>query len=243
MKRLVYFFLLFIFFSAIANGIKIKINVAEKIDKSEVLLYNSTVNNVFELVDEIYNIGSVAYKTRVRMDVFNASKLLFTAYSKEVLLNPGAAKTISLYWFSNTTGNYTARIRTYYAGEIGQRNISFRVAGKPYTNIIQIRNVRTYDKFIVVELSTPKELNNIVVVASNYSPSWIFETVKISKAKGDVVVKIPYSCPTFTSRNIVINAFTLDGKQFTSKVVKLEKKQGILYWLYYLFDYLRIVNK
>ena len=196
-------------------------------------------NEVFKVIFKFVNGGSVAYKVRGRLDVFNQiGELVFTGWSKEVDFCPGTDKTFELYWYPvNMTGNFTGRIRVYYGNEILENSsIKFKIKGvKKPEKALEIFNVKVYDDVIEVDVRSKKNLTDLLVIPSEYPLGWIFEQGRIESIKKDETkrISINYEPALWTSdRNTSLYLVTEDGKYFGHETFILEKENGLKKILY-----------
>lgn len=244
----------------------VEVNVIEILrGKISAISYNSTVDKVFKATIEFYNTGSAGYKTRIRMDVFNESLneslesnllesgLVYRGWSKEISMVPGVRKNFHIYWYPyNVSGNFTAKLRAYYGGEISEfREIQLEVKDVPTpADVFEIKRFRAYDDYVKFDLKikgsstdsiaepVTEPITNVIILPSDYPMGWIFEQTKIDRmGRNDVkLVVLPYEPSLWEPTNITINVVTEDGKYFTSRSFALEKEAGALKYIHYITD-------
>jgi len=247
MKKILFmlFILLLIIFSVSAQVIKIE--VAEVLSGNITsLVYNPSIDtNIFKITTEFFNTGSIGYKARARLDVFSQSGLLYTGWSKEASLVPGIKSSFNIYWFEpNITGNFSGRIRIYYANEIKELEIKFEI--KNFTisqDIFEISDLRTYDNYVKFSLRSSQTVNSVIAFPSKYPLGWIFEQTKIEKLNQNdkISVSLPYQPSLWTPSEVTIAVVTEDGKYYSSKTFILVKEEGLLKYVHYLTDGLRVL--
>ena len=225
----------------------IKVHIAEVLGGNvSSLAYNQTLDtNLFKVTTEFYNTGSVGYNARSRLDIFSQSNLIYTGWSKESSLIPGTRSSYDIYWYEpNTTGDFSAKLRIYYANEIKESEISFKI--KNFTvsqDIFKISEIRTYDDYIKFSLKSPQSVGNVIVFPSKYPSGWIFEQTKIEKLDENdkVSVSLPYRASLWMPSEVTIAIVTEDGKYYSSKTFSLAKEEGLLKYIHYLTDGLRVL--
>jgi len=246
MKKIL-FMLFILLLISIANAQLIKVNIAEVLNGNITsLVYNPNMNtNLFKITTEFFNTGSIGYKARARLDIFSQSNLLYTAWSKEASLIPGVKSSFDMYWYEpNMTGNFSGRLRVYYANEIKESEIRFKI--KNFTisqDIFEISDLRTYDNYIKFSLKSPQTLSNVIVFPSKYPLGWIFEQTKIEKLNQNdkISVALPYQPSLWIPNEVTIAVVTEDGKYYSSKTFTLVKEEGLLKYIHYLTDGLRVL--
>jgi hypothetical protein len=186
------------------------------LDAGLFLTYPNSTKRTFELLAEFYNRGSSAYFARARLDVFKENES-FTAWSEEKVLYPGDRESFKLYWFPSLSGNFSARIRIYYAGEILERFLNFS-ATKPNA---------TKDPFLVYKdevrfvLDSNKTLDDVIISFDGYPSTWMFEQHRLD-VKKPKKVRIPFS-GVWKELDVRMYIFTQDGKNFKEMEFRLER--------------------
>lgn len=210
----------FLFLCSGANALKIDIDISEKMEGNISSLYYNESSNLVNFIVEFYNIGSIGYNAAVRMDIFNEN-YTFTAWSEEKTLFPGIKKTYDIYWFSETSGNFTGRIRIYYGNEILEKYIKIRLNNSVQTEDgYEIKNFDVRDNFVRFNIM-PKERKNFTIIPYKYPSSWIFEQSKVQDRENAV---IKYKPSPWYPTDVKIAFVSDDMKYFTIKNFRLEKK-------------------
>lgn len=141
--------------ACLANASELEVNVNELIQGQIKYAYKN--ENIFKISSEIYNSGSVGYKARSRIDIFDKDNIIFTGWSREKPLVPGEQKDFNIYWCQpNTSGNFIVRLRFYYGGEMYEKNITFEISTQIQEDIFEIYNFRTYDDYIRFDIKSKK---------------------------------------------------------------------------------------
>lgn len=224
----------------------IELRIKEIIDK-EVgpLMYNKSISNGPFLVSfEIFNSGSVGYRARARMDVYKDKNFLFSGWSKEYSLNPGMRSKFDIYWFPvNLTGNYKAKIRIYYGNEMDDlKSINFKLKNiiTP-KDVVEITDLETYDDEIVFNIKSDQNLNNVLIIPSDYPLGWVFEQEKIENLEKNEKkqIVIPYEPALWIETPLTINVITGDGQYYTRGQFSLEREGKFSQFLHYLLKILK----
>lgn len=244
MRRLFLAIPLFLFLSIVTAQV-IHVDIVETLNVTiSAISYPKITNGAFKITTEIFNTGSVGYRARVRLDVFDQHNLLYRGWSSETSLSPGARTSSNIYWYEpNRTGNFKGRLRIYYANEINETEINFEVRDLPTTqDIFEISDFRTYDDYIKFSLKSPQTVKNIIAFVSDYPIGWIFEQTKIEKLEQNdkISVSIPYQPSLWVPSEITLSIVTEDGKYYSSKSFNLAKEEGFLKYINYLVDAIRV---
>jgi len=245
MKKIL-FVISILFLISIVSAQKIDVSIAEDLNVSiSSLSYPEINNNIFKLTTELFNRGSIGYKVRERLDVFNQSKVLYTAWSREEPLVPGTRSVFNIYWYEpNKTGNFTGRLRVYYENEIKESEIEFEVKDLSITqDIFEISNFRTYDDYIKFSLKSPQTVKNVIAFVSDHPMGWIFEQAKIENLDQNdkISVYIPYQASLWTPSEIKVSIVTEDGKYYSSKSFTMVKEGGLIMYINYLIDAIKVL--
>lgn len=240
MKKLIFFVIIFPLTILFANAIMIRVGIKERLD-GEISFFN--IKEIFNLVKfeiEFYNTGSLEYKARVRVDILNNSKIVFTAWSNEVYFSPGDRRNFNLYWFSNTSGNFTIRVRVYYGNEIEEKIFNFKKNSfNQSLKNIEISPVRVYDNFIVFDLKTEKNISKVIIIPDHFPTTWIVEQKEI-EIKGRKTVSIDYLPVTLKEREGKIIVVSSDGKYFGERNFIFKKEIGLKYYILLLIDKIKL---
>ena len=224
--------ILFFSFMSISYAVSINVNINPALTgEINYLKYNAS-NNLVEFDIEYFNSGSFAYKTRIRMDVFENNEKVFTAWSKEHEFFPGNTKNYKLYWFVNKEGNFTVTPRIYFAKEIiPLEDIVIEKHHITETeSIFDIKNFKVYENRMTFTLNTSKSAKNIKIIPTKFIPGWIIEQAELtSLGPGEKKqISLFYEPTVWSSRDINIAIASDNGKYYTEKTLKMRKQKSRL---------------
>jgi hypothetical protein len=230
--------------SGIAAAILIGISIKMEVQGNVTAVFYSTSNGVFKMTPEFYNTGSVAYKARARLEIINATDVIFTGWSKEEVLAPGDRKTFEIYWYSPNVGKFNTSLRMYYGREVADYATSqIEIKNTQATkDIFKIENFKTYDDYIRFDIKTNQSLNNILIIPSGYITNWVFEQrriEKIDKYRRTEVV-IPYEPTVWIPSQVTIEIVTEDGKYYASRSFELQREVGVWKYVGPVIDKIRL---
>ena len=242
MKALIPILLMFLALFAVKAQM-IEIGIQEVLQGNiSALLYNQTSHLVHFQV-EFFNSGSVDYKARARIDIFKGSRLLYTGWSDEREFWPGARESFDLFWYpSNLSGDFKARIRIYYAGEIAERVINFSIQQLPKPqSIFQMLDFRTYDEWVKLSIRSQKSVEGVVLIPSGFPRGWVFEQAKLKGLEEGKrkTAYIKYEPAIWRPVEVKIYAISQDGKFVSFQTFKLEREKGLLKYVRFFLDYLK----
>jgi len=241
--KLLVFLLFFSLVLSNANAVLIEVKVPKTLKGNVTSFSYESSKNLGTFKLEFYNSGSISYTGRARIDVFNDSQTIFTAWSEEKKFMPGDRKIFELYWFTNLTGNFSGRIRMYFANEILEKTFNLeKVYSYPTENVFTISSFRTYENAVVFDLKAEKDVKNVAIIPENIPLGWIFQQKKIEEMKkGEVrTVAISYKPTVWSEENLALSIADGDGKYFAQEEVKLKKESGLLGFVHYLIDLLKL---
>jgi len=186
---------------------------------------NSSVINSFL---EFNNIGSIPFRTRVRIDIFGNNGLINTIWSNEKIIRPSEKKNFKIFSYINKTGDYYSEVRVYYGGNIlDYKNFSFKMTdAETPKNIFEIKRLRASDKQIKFSIKSLEDCKNIVILFSGYPESWIVEENIIgSLTKNNLTpITINYIPIEWENKKMIVHIFSEDGKYFMTKEIMLERE-------------------
>jgi len=241
-KLLAFLFLLTLI--PVANAVIIEVKIPKVLRGEISSFYYNISGNLMTFKVEFYNSGSIGYKSRVRIDVFNDSQQIFTAWSEERKFVPGDRKIFELFWFTNLTGNFSGRIRAYFANEIVEKEFKLEKSfAYPAEKAFSISNFRTYENAVVFDLKSEKYAGNVVIVPENIPLGWIFQQKRLEIRENEVkTVAISYKPAIWSEENLTLSIASLDGKYFTQEEVRLKKESGFLGFIHYFIDVLKLAK-
>ncbi|UCD07202.1 MAG: hypothetical protein JSW41_05250 [Candidatus Aenigmatarchaeota archaeon] len=241
-KIMITFIALFLSIS-IAGATEIEVLVSKSLEGNLKVAGIQNDAGVIELSTEFHNTGSVSYKARVRMDVLDGTKTLFTGWSDKKMIVPGERKNFKIYWYrTNTRGDFPSTIRVYYGNEITEPKIvNLTVYTINTEDVFKIHDFKTYDDYLRFDLEANKTVNETIVFASEYPMGWIFEQVKIDEIKEgrSAEVIIPYQTDLYYQDNIKIMIVTKDCRYHKEDTFGLERLTGISKYINLFLDWLK----
>jgi len=244
MKKIFLSILLLILSISIVNSSKIEVNVPEVLNGeiSAFFLNKSLNSGVVKTKIEFDNIGSIPFKSRLRLEILEQEKLLYTLWSDGKEINPSEKKIFEFFTYINKTGFFKSRIRVYYGGEIlDHDNTTFEIKNtKNPEDIFEIKRLRAYEDYIKFDIKSKKNVNNIIIMFSDYPKSWIIEQKKIESLKKNnrFPVKIKYIPVSWIDKEIRIHIFTEDGNFYKTENIILKNESGIKRLFNSILDFL-----
>jgi len=245
MKAKLLFIVLVLMLSG-ASAVLIEVEVPKTLTANLTSFSIESSKNLIAFKLEFYNSGSVSYTSRTRIDIFNDSQLIFTGWSEEKKFAPGDRKNFELYWFTNSSGNFSGRVRLYFANEILERAFNLeKNYSYPTQDVFTIGGFRTYDNFVVFDLRAERDVRNVVIIPENIPIGWIFQQKKIEgMKKGEVkTVVVNYKPAAWSEENLTLSIASEDGEAFTQEEVRLRKETGFLGVFYYMIDLLKLATR
>jgi hypothetical protein len=192
---------------------------------------------------EFFNSGSVAYKTRLRIDILNPREIMFTGWSKEETMMPGERKNFEIYWYTPKTENIVAKVIAYYERERTEREMRLKIVNNQTSeDVFQIKNFRTYDDHVKFQIKSNRTLGNVLVIPKNYMMGWVFEQKKMENLdeNKNVEVIIPYETDVWFSHDVNIEVVTEDGRYHSVFSFSLNKEEGLWKYIHYIIDELSL---
>jgi hypothetical protein len=234
--------LLFLIRIAYSSLIEVGINETIKGNVSSITYDNNS--NIVKFSIEFYNTGSVGYKDRIKIEIFDNEDLIFSGWSQEKDLMPGERKSFDIYWYNNKTGKYFAKLKSYFGNEILEyKEFEFSIgrSTKPEDNF-EIKNFRTYDNFIIFDVDSKEDSHDVVIIPQQYTSGWIFEQKEIGNLtkNGSKLVVMNYYPSLWTPSNVSLAIVSDGGKYYTEGTLEMKKNEGLTGAFFYVVDRLRI---
>lgn len=238
-------FIVSLFFLDLASAQMIKIGVKPELKGNISALFYNISNGVLRINPELYNSGSIPYKSAARLDILNSTDTIFTGWSKEEELMPGERRDFEIFYYTpRALENLTAKIRMYYGFEVIEQKIELKIENvQTPKDVFQIKNFRAYDDFIKFQLRSSEPLKNVLIIPRDYMMGWMFEQKKIENLEGNrnTEVVLPYKPSVWLSHNITIDVVTEDGGYYSTNSFSLQREKGILKYIHYLTDKLSLI--
>jgi hypothetical protein len=156
---------------------------------------------------------------------------------------PGDRKNFEIYWYTNSTGNFSARVRAYFGNEILERKFSLEKKNSfSPEDVFEIKNLRTYDDFIVFDIKAKRNAKDVVILPSDFPLGWVFEQKKIDflKEGEEKTVAIDYHPTVWSEGKLNLIVASDEGRYKTEERFEMKKEVGILWLIYYLTDMLKL---
>lgn len=244
MKALVLTLACFLFLVNIASAALLEVGVKEKLEATmNSILYENSSNTV-RFSFEFYNTGSVPYKARIRNDVSNGNVTIFTGWSQEKDMMPGDKKTFDIYWYADSVGDYSSKVRVYFGNEVKEyKKVDLTISDfVDSEDVFEIRDFRTYDNYVVFDIMSTEDLESLVIIPQKYTAGWVFEQkelVNVSKESWKPVT-INYYPSLWNPSNISLGIVANNGKYYSEKELEMKKIGGITGLYYYITDAIKL---
>jgi len=242
-KKITFSIFLVLSLFSVANSTIIEVEVPQSLFGNFTSFSYDSSKDILKFWFEFYNSGSTAYRTRIRLDVLNDSKIVFTGWSDEKVLMPGDRKNFEIYWYTNSTGNFSARARAYFGNEILERKFSLEKKNSfSPEDVFEIKNFRTYDDFIVFDIKAKRNAKDVVILPSDFPLGWVFEQKKIDflKEGEEKTVAIDYHPTVWSEGKLNLIIASNEGRYKTEERFEMRKEMGIFWLIYYLTDMLKL---
>jgi len=227
MKKLLAFLVSSFLAFVISKAVIVKVDVKE-ICSVEIKSLNIFLENLPRMDVEIYNSGSLPYYFRLSVEGKNK------VWSRKISEAPGDLKKVSLYFLpSNET-----KIKIHFCNKIFEKSIETKEKEFEEGDWFSIRKARAYSDFIFLEVISNVS-SEIAIMPLNYPENWIIENYVGKLKVGKNFVKINFESEIISERNVSFVIASTDGKYFSKSEVKVERKIGLEYWLFYIFDIVR----
>ncbi len=215
----------FLFLLPVVAASNVEVRVAEYL-KGEFVLTNYTLNdNILNATTEFYNSGSVSYRLRMRLDVYDGVNR--SVWSDERTLLPGSREHYTIFW-PVRNNNITARFRAYFANEImPEKSAALAAPQQNRSDVFEIANIKTSGSRIEFDVTSNKSAD-IMAVAVSYPTAWIFEESGMHHVENNSIVRVGmnYKADIWSPASITVAIFSYDGKYYTEKKVKLEPENA-----------------
>lgn len=209
---------IFLLYSANASALSVAMDVGEELNADIKTINTTTENGVYWLSVEFYNSGSIGYKATARLDIFNGSKSIFTYWTDSREMVPGKKEYFDLYGYVPSSGNYSKRLRIYFANEVlekwysaSQWTVSKRegifTAKNPFSG------TESGNEYLEFDLSSNQSIENVLILPSNYPRGWIFPGTKAGlEANTTYRQRLLFEPDMPSPGNISIIVVSSDGK-------------------------------
>lgn len=234
-------FMSVVVFSTSAHAAQIEVEIPEEIG-GEARSFSKDVGDLTEFKMEFYDIGSIPYTARMRVDLFKDSELIFTGWSGESEMTPGRRTNFDILWYGQETGKIDGRLRMYFANEIvNQEFVIEKGEMSSAESVFDVSSFRTHDDYVIFDLVSEKDVGGVVVIPDDYPLGWVFEQVQIGdmKAGERKIVVLPYEPTLFVESTATIVVVSDAGAYVTYDDFEMRKDTSIGGMITRFFDDIR----
>jgi hypothetical protein len=227
MKKLLLFLLFNLFLFSASNSLIVKVDIKEACFV-EIKSLSVSLENFPKLEAEIYNSGSLPYSFRILIEGENR------VWSRKIFEVPGDLKKIRLYFLpSNET-----KMKIYFCNRIFEKSLDVKEKSFQKGDWFFVKKARVYSNFISLEILSNVS-SDVVVIPLYYPENLIIENYEGRFKTGKNYVRVNFEGEIMGERNISFVIASTDGKYISASEVRLERKQGIEYWFFYIYDTIR----
>jgi hypothetical protein len=231
------------YFSYSVSSSDINVKIQNKFDGNITSLLCHQYYDLIKCEMEFYNKGTVPYKARVKIEIFNGSENIFTGWSNENILMSGDRKEFDAYLYTNTSGNIIVRSSVFFGDDILKRSIEIeKNSSSPPESIFEIKNLRVYENRIIFDVKSNSDINNLVVIPDDFIQGWIFEQKKIDSMNEnkEKTISILYFPSVWVDNNMKMIIASEDGKYKTEEIIYLKKETGFTFFIHSIIDNVKI---
>jgi len=233
--------------SPLVLGVPVDINIPETIkgNPGYIDAYGNVTAVPQRFVIDWENQGSVSCRTRLRVDIKNDSLYAYTAWSREVGLEPGDHSDFDTYFYPQYSGNYTAQYFVYHCNtieDLGNRTFEAIVpentADENGENAAGGENAETRatmplgisstnnESRISLKIAAKKSVPDFVVIPKKFPLGWIVESKKVSSMneKEEMEVSIDYLPSIWKPLEIEFDIVSVDGKYHSTQKIQLKEE-------------------
>jgi hypothetical protein len=205
-----------------AHALSIAMDVGEQLNADLKTINTSLDNGLYWTSVEFYNSGSIGYRATARLDIFSGETKVFTSWSDTREMAPGKKEYFSLYGYVNQTGNYSLRLRIYFANEILEK---WHPASQwnviPRQSMFMVRNVFSGKDFVDLEIQADRDINAVILPA-DYPQGWVFQSSEISlKENQTLKQRVFYTSDMPLVKNATIIVSSKDGNYVTTSSFRM----------------------
>lgn len=213
----------------LAFSLSVTMDVGKELDTELKTADISGSNGVYTLSIELYNSGSIAYVAKPRIDLFENGKKAFTSWGSPRIMIPGTKETIEIHAITNRSGNFTPRLRIYFANEllekwyparefmISERHDAFTFSG--------ITSGKDYVEF---DISSDRDAD-VILIPDRYPPGWEFPYSRIQlKANKTTSERMSFIPDVMKDTEVSIIAVSSDGVLYDSQTIQIKKDEESL---------------
>jgi hypothetical protein len=206
--------------------------------KHQVVTYSYTQSDGFLIFDsEFFNPGSVGYNVKARFDIFNGTKMIYSAWSPERLMEAGSRERFVLYWFpGNLKGNFSVQGRFYYNNELevlGKEQLQDFEPSNPVIEI-DVGKVKVFDDGIFFDITPNETLEGAVIIPMNFPSGWVVDQATVGRLESGKKheIDLPYESGSLVEATPEVLVISKDGKFYGFRQFNLEKEKGFSKFLH-----------
>jgi len=227
-KNLLLLFLVILFVFTVGKSLMVNVDVRD-VCSIEIKSLNVSLEGLPKIDAEVYNSGSLPYTFRVLIEGKNR------VWSSKIFEAPGDLKRVILYFLpSNET-----KMKIYFCNKIFEIEIEAKEKVFQEWNWFSINKARVYSDFIFLEVYSNVS-EEVAITPLQYPENLVIESYVGRLKTGKNFVKINFEGEITSERKISFAVASIDGKYFSMNEVKLEKKVGLEYWFFYIFDRIKL---
>ncbi len=232
MKKMLPLFLCILLLPSLALAPRIDVVIKGNIGGSvEYFEMESEVNSVQEFLLQWYNSESVSCKSRMEFEIYSG-EYVESVWSESRDMLPGVSDSFRAYWVPAEPGNYSVKIVVHHCQdeiESGMMNFSVNSVPEPEESI-NMRMENEPGRKIKVYLESEKDLENVLVVPSDYPMGWIFSGVKTDLKDGEEkALEMGYEASVWREELVTLQALTSNGL-YSSEKTRFLLKEEISFW-------------
>ena len=220
-KSSIIIFIVILMSISIVSAYSVKIDISESFEGKPLFFNTNISGNLVKFSTEFYNTGNIAYRARMRLDVFDNNSLIFSGWSPEKPLLIGDRNVFDIFWYSEYAGNFTSIPRFYFGNEIvayDPINISIEDTSDANNSLILSITDISYDE---IKIHVESGSEEVIIIPYDYPTGWIFEQ---NTTKGSEAI-IKYDPSLWTPKDVSLYAVSLDGKKYGKNTFKLNVKE------------------
>lgn len=213
----------------IAFPLSVTMDVGHELDADLKTTEAFESNGVYNLSLELYNSGSIAYLAKTRLDMFENGKKIFTAWGDSRIMIPGIKEKIDLYGQVNTSGNFTPRLRVYFANELLEKWYPAReFIVNERQDVFTFSGISAGKDYVEFDIIADRDMD-ILLLPDNYPPGWEFPFSEVRlKANETIGNRMIFTPDVIKDTEITLIAVSKDGKFSGSQKIQISKDEGSL---------------
>lgn len=219
---------------SMASAMRIDVNVKGKIGGYiEYFEMEKEVDSLQEFSLQWYNTESVSCESRMEFKIYRENESFVSVWSQGKKMLAGVSDHFEAYWLPAERGNYSVKIVIHHCHEFiesGLMNFSVGKVAEPEEVIdMGIRNLP--ERKIEITLKPERDLENVVIVPTNYPQGWVFNAEKTGKISAGEEFKkvIEYVPSVWIEETVSLQAVSSDGT-YSSEKTEFRLKEVKYFW-------------